>query len=113
MPYDLPAIFEQFDLEYSADQSKVFESGFTRDQDNVVQYVVPGSQAYLAGLRAGDQLRSMNMYSDPNTEASMSYQRDGQTTEISFYPYREEPIPQLLTSDGNIAMISPDGNKGL
>ena len=107
VPFDLPAMFERFDLAYSIEGSKVFESGFTRDEDQLVHNVVPGSQAFLAGLREGDRLRSMDMYSDPNTEAHLSYERDGEITEISFYPYRSEPVPQLLTTDENIAMIRP------
>ena len=100
-------MFERFDLEYSTDASRVFESGFTRDEDQVIHNVVPGSQAYLAGLRDGDRLRSIDMYSDPEVEAHISYERDGAVTKISFFPYRAEPVPQLLTSAGNIAMISP------
>lgn len=106
VPFDLAAMFDELGLAYTTEDSRVFESGFVRDSDNLVVKVVSGSQAEIAGLEVGDTIKAINMYSDPEIKANMTVVRNGEELNFDFFPYRLSNIPTLLSSQYNLAMLT-------
>lgn len=102
--YDLNEVYNQFGLEYQP-ESDVFHIGFEREEFQITS-VDPDSNAYKAGLRKGDQLRSLSYeWGRPDLQASLIVLRDNQEIDLKFYPAKTGPIPALSTSQHNLLLF--------
>ena len=111
VPFEMTAIFEELGLEYDLATVKVFELGVKKDDDDArhIAEVTPGSNAYKAGLRAGDRIVSHSFVSErPDLEASFVVKRGDQKLDIKFFPARQMEIPQLTDSDHNLSLLGFD-----
>jgi predicted metalloprotease with PDZ domain len=94
--YNLERMFKDFGLEYEP-TSKIFDLGFTFSEDkrNVVS-VDENSEAYLAGIRAGDIVKSRSYYYDSiEHEAEFALVRNTKEIKVKYLPIKEAAIPQL------------------
>lgn len=100
--YDLTAVFKDFGFEYDP-TSKVFDLGFTfSDDKKSIVSVDENSEAYKAGMRAGDLLRSRSYYYDSTEhEAEFILVRDGKDVNVKYLPVKQANIPQLKNSEEN------------
>ncbi len=95
VPFDFPALFQELGLPFYTPWIRSFDKGFTEDEQRKVISVDVSSKAYKAGVRAGDQIKAIDMYHDPNKEGSLTLLRDGEMLEVSYFPSKELQITQL------------------
>ena len=94
--FDLQSIYKEFDLDYD-EFAEVFDRGFTANmQTNTISDVIIDSNAYKAGLRKGDKITYMSVYSDAKKQAEVGVMRDNKQIDIKFYPARKIKVPQLI-----------------
>lgn len=100
--YNLEQLFTDFNFEY-VPNSKVFDLGFTFSEGKKsVLSIDETSEAYKAGLRAGDLLKSRSYYYDSTEyEAEFTVLRNGKTIDIKYFPTRYAEIPQLKNNQHN------------
>lgn len=104
--FNLEKIFNDLGLEYNP-TSKVFDLGFTISEDKKsILSVDETTEAYKAGLRAGDLLKSRSYYHNSTKhEAQFTVVRNGKTLDIKYYPTRDADIPQLKNNTYNIGVL--------
>jgi len=103
---DLATLFEELGLEYSA-ESDVFELGFefTEGRKGIAS-VIEGSEAWEAGVRAGDEVFSRSIWQgNIERQVELGLRRNGEELNISFYPVTKAAIPQLKPTAKNIEKV--------
>ncbi len=106
-PFDMVTVFEEFGLEYHA-KASVFYLGLKKEEGDrfSISFVDPDSNAFRAGLRAGDRIISQSyVYDRPDAKASFVIKRDSKELDIDFFPSREIEVPQLIDSELNISKL--------
>lgn len=100
--FDLETIFIDFGLEYNP-TSTVFDLGFTFTEDKKqIASVDKNSEAYKAGMRKGDLVRSRSYYyGSTEHEAEFILVRDGKDINVKYLPVKEAKIPQLKNNEAN------------
>ena len=100
--YDLEVMFDDLGFDYNT-TSKVFDLGFTFSEDKKrIVKVDEDSEAYKAGMREGDLVRSRSYYYDSTEhEAEFILVRNGKNIEVKFLPIKEANIPQLKDNHHN------------
>lgn len=105
VPYNLPAMMNHLGFQYDSN-AQVFTRGYTANQDTrIVETVDDQANAYKAGLRVGDKIIGIDMYSDPNIEANLTVRREGKELEFSFYPSKKMNLPQITISNDNLKRL--------
>ncbi|MEX0290224.1 MAG: M1 family aminopeptidase [Flavobacteriaceae bacterium] len=105
--FPLEDVFMNIGFEYCP-TTEVFDLGFRLAEDQrQISWVDKESAAYKAGLREGDQLGSRSIYYG-NTENPVELGLlQGKTQKnISYLPAKMAKVPQLLTSEKNIELLS-------
>ena len=101
------SILEELGLEYLP-TATVFQLGVKKEEgdERRIAEVNPDSNAFKAGLRAGDRIISQRVvYDDPGEEASFVVKRGDNEIDIKFFPAREVEIPQLKTTEQNLSLL--------
>lgn len=99
----LENMFSDFGFDYEP-KCKVFDLGFEFSEDKKnIKSVNVNSEAYKAGLRQGDVVRSRSIYyGSMDKEAEFTIVREGnKEIKIKYYPVREAKIPQLENTKAN------------
>ena len=100
--YDLESIYKAFNFQFEP-KSKVFDLGFkfSEDKKSIVA-VDENSEAYKAGMRSGDLVRSRSYYYDSTDhEAEFILVREGKDIDVKYMPVKEANIPQLKDNTYN------------
>jgi len=103
---DLVALFEELELEYSA-ESDIYELGFefTEDKKGIAS-VTEGSKAWEEGVREGDEVFSRSVWQgNIEHEVELGLRRNGEEFEVSFYPVTKAAVPQLKPTTENIEKL--------
>ncbi len=102
----LATIFDELGFTYQA-EARVFDLGFEFNaEQSAIRWVDPNSNAYKAGLRAGDKITSRSIYYDSMTRpVELTFVRGGAETEVSYRAVKLAKIPQLQDTPENRAKI--------
>ena len=100
--YDLENIYKAFDFHFEP-TSKVFDLGFTFSENKKsIISVDENSEAYKAGMRARDLVKSRSYYYDSiDHEAEFVLVRGDKDIEVKYLPVKEANIPQLIDNTFN------------
>ena len=99
--YDYAQIFNEFDYEFNP-TVKVFDLGFEFSEDRKkVKSIDETSNAYKAGLRAGDKLTQISYYRSTQYEAEFTIMRNKKEIEVKYLPAKDATVPQLKNSSKN------------
>jgi predicted metalloprotease with PDZ domain len=104
--FDLEAIFTDFGFDFEP-TATVFDLGFelSEDRESVISINEP-SNAYKAGLRAGDKVTGISYYRSPTFPANFKVLRNGKEVEIEYVPAKAAKIPQLKDNELNKRKLS-------
>ena len=103
---DLVALFDELKLEYSP-ESDIYELGFefTEDRKEIAS-VIEGSQAWEAGVRAGDEVFSRSIWQGSiDHEVELGLRRNGEEINIAYFPITKAAVPQLKSTAENIEKL--------
>lgn len=100
--YKLETLFKDFGFEYTPN-SKVFDLGFTFSEDKKsVISIDENSEAYKAGIRTGDLVKSRSYYLDSiEYEAEFTLMRNAKEIKVKYFPVKDANIPQLRDNETN------------
>ncbi|UCE69567.1 MAG: hypothetical protein JSW57_01250 [Flavobacteriaceae bacterium] len=100
----LKELFQQlgYDFQEGAD---LFDLGFDFSPEYTeVEGVDPASEAFRAGVRAGDRVISRSVYlGNTQKQVELVLERGGKQIPVSYYPIKKEPVVQLLDNEENRA----------
>ena len=97
---DLKAFFDEFGYDYNIGIN-TYNRGFKMDSKKIISEVDPASNAYKAGMRQGDQVIGLDVYSDPNKEATVVVKRKEERLTFNFFPVKKIDLPKLLINEKN------------
>lgn len=103
---DLVALFDELELEYSP-ESDIYELGFefTEDRKEIAS-VIEGSQAWEAGVRAGDEVFSRSIWQGSiDHEVELGLRRNSEEINIAYFPVTKAAVPQLKSTAENIEKL--------
>lgn len=99
--YDLEGIFTHFGYEYHP-TAEVFDLGFEFSEDRKsIATIDETSNAYKAGLRAGDKVVGISYYKSTAYPAEFKVLRNGKEITMEYMPVKRANIPQLRNSEIN------------
>ena len=103
----LSDLFDRIGFAYT-EEADVFDLGFSWDTDRKeVTAVDPGSQAYAAGVRAGDRLVSWSInHGQMEREVELVLDREEGQLPVRFFPVRKAQVVQLLDTPANRDLLS-------
>lgn len=100
----LKEVLDEWGIDY-LEEAKLFDLGFSYGtQIEEALEVDADSEAYKAGLRSGDKIKSRSIYfGDIEMPVELTLVRDGKTFPISYFPVRKEAVVQIVNSSENQA----------
>jgi len=98
----LKELFEQLGFEYH-EEAGIFDLGFVFSPEKTeVEAVDPASEAFTAGVRAGDRVVSRNIYlGNTQKQVELVLERDGLSIPVTYYPVKKALVVQLLDNEAN------------
>ena len=98
--------FKKLELDYES-EGDIFHLGFKFDDDNeTIAHVDQDSNAWKAGLRAGDKRVSQSIwYGQTGIPVSIGVQRHGQTLDFEYLPVKKAEVPQLRITENNLEKL--------
>ena len=102
----IEALFQDFGFDFDP-LSNIFDLGFEFSPDRrSIMAVDSSSEAYKAGLRAGDRIVSLSYMYDPTFKAEFVKKQGDQEVSVSFYPKKSVKLPSLKASESTIQKLS-------
>lgn len=105
--FDLETLFKDFGFDFHP-TSNIFDLGFTFTEDKrQIATVDENSEAYKAGMRKGDLVRSRSYYyGSKEHEAEFILVRDGKDVNVKYLPVKQAIISQLKNNEANKDKLS-------
>ncbi|NNE03205.1 MAG: hypothetical protein HKN52_08560, partial [Eudoraea sp.] len=105
-PFPLASLLQDFGFVFEP-TTVAFDKGFEFAEDKrTVVSVNEESNAFLAGLRAGDHFKTYSIeFGNISKPITAVYVRDNKETAIEYMPVKEMPIPKILLTDSNLEKI--------